>query len=305
MRFLDTAEWSMVVEFHYDLITPLTGGAEEPVTQGKILYEKHGRVVVITINRPEVRNALDFEAFGQLANAWLSFRDDDDLWVAIITGAGDKSFCAGADLKTFAPAITENIEALAETGGAQTPEGEQFPVNASLVAVLREVEIWKPIIAAVNGVCTAGGMEMLQGTDIRVAAEHATFGIAEPRRGLFPGGGSTVKLPRQIPFARAMEILLTGERISAAEARQFGIVNRVVPAADLIPTAMQIADTICKNGPLAVRAVKEAVLRGLRLPLQEALDQELSYAVRVFATEDAQEGLRAFAEKRPAVWRGR
>ena len=171
--------------------------------------------------------------------------------------------------------------------------------------MLRDVEIYKPIIAAVNGFCIAGGMEMLQGTDIRIAAEHASFGIGEPRRGLFPGGGSTVKLPRQIPFPWAMEILLTAEPISAQKAYHYGIVNEVVPLPDLMPTAMRYAELICKNGPLAVRKVKESALKGLGLPLKEALEQEMVYAGDVFSTEDAMEGIHAFQEKRAPNWKGK
>ena len=269
-----------------------------------ILYEKKGRIVVITINRPERRNALNFEAFGLLAKAWMDFRDDPDLWVAIITGAGDKAFCAGGDLKEFIPMVTQNIGELSASGGTQTLGGD-IPVNSSLVAVLREVDIYKPIIAAVNGFCIAGGMEMLQGTDIRIAAENASFGIGEPRRGLFPGGGSTAKLPRQIPFPWAMEILLTAEPISAQKAYHYGIVNEVVPLQDLMPAAMRYAELICKNGPIAVRKVKESALKGLGMSLKEALDQEMMYSAEVFSTEDAMEGIHAFQEKREPRWKGR
>jgi enoyl-CoA hydratase len=269
-----------------------------------IIYEKRERVAIITINRPERRNALNFEAFGLLAKAWLDFRDDPDLWVAVITGAGDRAFCAGGDLKEFIPMVTQNIGELSGSGGTQTL-GQDVPVNAALVAVLRDVDIYKPIIAAVNGFCIAGGMELLQGTDIRVAAEHATFGIGEPRRGLFPGGGSTTKLPRQIPFPWAMEILLTAEPISAQKAYHYGIVNEVVPLQDLMPTAMRYAELICKNGPVAVRKVKESAVRGMGLPLKDALEQEMIYSAEVFSTEDAMEGILAFQEKRDPVWKGR
>lgn len=269
-----------------------------------ILYEKKGHVAFITINRPERRNALNFEAFGELANAWLDFRDDPGLWVAIITGAGDKAFCAGGDLKEFIHDVTQDIQSGSAQRAADTGGGK-YPPNAALIAVLREVEIYKPIIAAVNGYCLAGGMELLQGTDIRIASENARFGISEPRRGLFPGGGSTVKLPRQIPLVYAMEVLLTAEPIDARKALQFGIVNEVVPHAELMSTAVRYAELICKNGPVAVRKVKESVLRGLQLPVSEALALESRFAQEVFSTEDAMEGIRSFQEKREPVWKGR
>jgi len=269
-----------------------------------IIYEKKGRIAFLTINRPERRNALNFEAFGMLANAWLDFRDDDDLWVAIITGAGDKAFCSGGDLKEFIPMVTENVGELASSGGTETL-GQDFPANAALIAVLREVDLYKPVIAAVNGACRAGGMEMLQGTDLRIASDRATFAISEPRLGLFPGGGSTVKLPRQIPFCQAMEVLLTAEPMSAQQAREFGIVNEVVAPDQLMPAATRYAELVCKNGPLAVRKVKESVLKGLELPLKDALEQELGFAAEVFSTEDAMEGIRSFQEKRKPAWKGR
>jgi len=252
---------------------------------------------VITINRPERRNALDLEHFGALADAWIDFRDDADARVAIITGTG-RDFCVGADLKSFVPMVTDNIDELASGKS-------EIRADAGLVAVLREFELFKPVIAAVNGTCTAGGMEMLLGTDIRIASPDARFGVAEPKRGLFPGGGTTVRLPRQIPFPWAMEILLTAEFIDADTAARMGIVNRVVPAENLLVEARAVAARIMENAPLAVQAVKQSVLTGLRMNLKEAFEQELMHAAKVFMTEDAKEGPRAFAEKRAPVWKAR
>lgn len=268
-----------------------------------VIYEKRGHIATITINRPEARNSFDLETAGRLAKAWLDFRDDPNLWVAIVTGSGDRDFCVGADLKKFVPAVTKDVAKLAS--GEKSLLGDDYPANAPLVAVLREGDIWKPIIAAVNGICSSGGLEMLQGTDIRIAAEHATFSIAEPKRGLFPGGGSTVRLPRQIPFVRAMEILFTCDFISAQEAYEIGLVNRVVPKEQLMPTAVAIAEKICENAPLAIQAVKRSVRQCMNLTMDEALKLELQIAAEVFMTEDAREGPLAFAEKRKPVWKGK
>ncbi|MHB8511911.1 MAG: enoyl-CoA hydratase/isomerase family protein [Actinomycetota bacterium] len=256
-----------------------------------------GGITTITINRPERRNALDMEHFGLLAKAWINFRDDPTQRVAIITGVGT-SFCVGADLKSFVPAVTDNIAELA----AGTSD---IPADAGLIAVLREFELNKPVIAAVNGLCVAGGMEMLLGTDLRVASTDASFGIFEPKRGLFPGGGTTVRLPRQIPFPWAMEVLLTGEAVSGEEAFRMGIVNKVVAPEKLLDEARIYAERILEQAPLAIQAVKKSVLDGLRLPLKEAFEQELMHAAQVFMSEDAKEGPRAFAEKRKPVWQGR
>jgi enoyl-CoA hydratase len=267
-----------------------------------IRFEARGRVALITIDRVEARNSLDLQHFGELAKAWIRFRDDDALWVAIITGKDDV-FCVGADLKSFVPMVTENIDALAS--GEVVLGGDDIPDNAPLIAVLREFELYKPVIAAINGVCAAGGMEMLNGVDMRVASEDARFCVAEARRGLFPGGGTTVHLPRQISYCHAMEMLLTADFIDAKRAYEFGLVNRVVPKAQLLETAFELADKILKNGPLAVRAIKESAVKSLAMPLQDALNAELMYAARVFTTEDAVEGPKAFKEKRAPVWKGR
>ena len=252
---------------------------------------------IITINRPERRNALDLPHFQDLADAWIDFRDDEDARVAIITGTG-KDFTVGADLKSFVPAIAGETERIA----AERAEGKANPAEAGLIAVLREFELWKPVIAAVNGTCVAGGMEMLMGTDIRIASTQASFGIFEPKRGLFPGGGTTVRLPRQIPFAWAMEVLLLCEAVDAATALRMGIVNAVVEPERLLDEAKDWARRIMANAPLAIEATKRSVLTGLRLPLKEAFEQELLEAATVFMSEDAKEGPRAFAEKRPPVW---
>jgi len=269
----------------------------------EVLYEKAGRIATVTINRPERRNALNQPAMRRLALAWTDIREDPDVWVAILTGAGERDFCVGADLKEFIPQVTEQIDELA--GFDTSILGPDFDARAPLVAVLREGDLFKPVIAAVNGICAAGGMEMLQGTDLRIASESATFAVAEVKRGLFPGGGSTVRLPRQIPYARAMEILLTGDPISAHEALDLGLLNQVVAPGELMDAAHAMAERILENGPLAVRAVKESVVRGSGLPLIQAMDLELELAAQVFATDDAKEGPRAFLEKRKPNWKGR
>lgn len=256
-----------------------------------------GGITTITINRPERRNALDLEHFGALAKAWIDFRDDEAQRVAILTGAGE-TFCVGADLRSF-------VRDAQESARAWTKGESDLPENAALVAVLREFDLYKPVIAAVNGLCVAGGMEMLLGTDIRIASEGASFGVVEPKRGLFPGGGTTVRLPRQIAFPWAMEILLTADTVDAATALRMGILNAIVPPGRLMEEARRWADRIIVNAPLAVQAVKRSALTALRLPLKEAFDQELAIAAEVFMSEDAKEGPRAFAEKRKPSWQGR
>ena len=266
-----------------------------------IHFEADDHVAVITIDRPEARNALDMYHFRDLAAAWRNVKNDDDIWVAIVTGVGD-AFMAGADLKTFIPQITK-LQKEIQAGGVKEIDGCRL--SDSVYAVLRNVAIYKPIIAAVGGPAVAGGMEMLGGVDIRIATPDATFGVMEPKRGLFAGGGTTVRLPRQLAFPAAMEFLLTAERFPAQRALELGLINEIVPREQLMEKAHEWARRITANAPLAVQATKESVLKGLLVDLEEAYKIESEISGRVFQTEDAKEGPKAFAEKRPPVWQGK
>ncbi len=258
-------------------------------------------VVLITIDRPEARNSADLEHFKLLRQAWERFRDDADAWVAIVTGVGD-AFFTGGDLKAYIPEITRLMRRITEEG---VEEIDGYRLDDGLKAVLRDFELYKPVIAAVNGFCVAGGMEMLGGADIRVACPEAEFAVMEPKRGLFAGGGTTARLPRQIPFPQAMELLLCADLIPADRALQMGLLNAVVPREQVLDKAREFAQRITANAPLAVQATKESVLEGLAMSLPDAYQNENRISARVFSTEDAQEGPRAFAEKRAPVWRGR
>jgi enoyl-CoA hydratase/carnithine racemase len=250
------------------------------------LYEKKDRIAVLTINRPEAMNAFTAEMLRAMDAAFDDFNKDPELWVAILTAAGDKAFSSGMDLKEAIPLLAAGDEL-----GYEDHTKRPFS------------DVFKPIIAAVNGYCIAGGLEFLQGTDIRIAAEHATFGLGEVRWGIIPTGGSHIRLPRQIPWAVAMELLLTGRALDARRAYDIGLVNQVVPAEELMPTAFKLAETICKNGPLAVRTAKEIAVRSLGLESGFVLEKALG--ARVMASEDAKEGPRAFAEKRKPRFTGR
>jgi enoyl-CoA hydratase len=267
-----------------------------------IHYEQvGGHVARITIDRPEAKNSLDLYHFRDLANAWRRFRDDPDDWVAVLTGV-EGAFMAGADLKTFIPQVTE-LQAQIQSGDVDEIDG--CKLRDASDAVLRSLRIYKPIIAAVDGPCVAGGMELLGGADIRLATERAKFGVMEPKRGLFAGGGTTVRLPRQIPFPAAMEFLLTAEAFPAPRALELGLLNEIVPDGELAERALSWAGRITVNAPLAVQATKESVLRGLAVDQRAAFDIESEMAARIFSSEDAKEGPKAFAEKRAPVWTGR
>ncbi len=260
--------------------------SDTPKMPATMLYEKRDRIAIITINRPDALNAFTAEMLAAMDAAFADFNKDPKLWVAIFTAAGDKSFCTGMDLKEAIPMVTSGDEL-----GYQDHTKRPFS------------DVFKPIIAAVNGYCIAGGLEFLQGTDLRIAAENATFGLGEVRWGIIPTGGSHIRLPRQIPWAVAMELLLMGRPITAKRAYDIGLVNEVVPSDQLMPTALKWAETICKNGPLAVRTAKEIAVRALGLESGFVLEKALG--ARVMASEDAREGPRAFAEKRPPKFTGR
>ena len=255
-------------------------------------------VVLITIDRPEARNSADLDHFKALREAWERFDGDPEAWVAIITGVGD-AFFTGADLKTYVPAVTALGQRIAAEG---LTEIDGYRLDDGTRAVLRGAKIWKPIIAAVNGYCTAGGMEMLGGVDIRIACPEAQFAVMEPKRGLFAGGGTTVRLPRQIPFPHAMEFLLCADLIPAERAMAMGLLNAIVPHDELLDAARAYARRITANAPLAVQATKRSVWEGLGMSLRDAYRNEAVISSEIFATEDAKEGPRAFAEKRPPQW---
>ena len=258
-------------------------------------------IVTITIDRPEAKNSCDMYHFRDLANAWRRFRDDGNAWIAIITGVG-RNFMSGADLKTYIPQITALQKQIAS---GEVTEIDGCKLRDGTDSVLRSLTVYKPIVAAVTGPCVAGGMEMLGGIDIRIATTNAKFGVMEPKRGLFAGGGTTVRLPRQIPFPAAMEFLLTAEAFPAERALELGLLNEIVPEDELMDRARSWARRIIANAPLAVQATKESVLRGLAVDMKEALDIEAKLSSEIFQTEDAKEGPKAFAEKRSPNWQGR
>ena len=265
-----------------------------------LLYEKRDGIARITFNRPERHNAWDAETMCRLADAWQDFDADGSLRVAIVTGAGAKAFSVGADLEQLIPLWTN----------VRTPQNEweeRAVSDRKLTAhtLMRGFPMYKPIVAAVNGFCLAGGAELLWATDIRIASESASIGLSEAKRALVPAGGSMVRLPRQVPYAKAMEILLTGDRCSAREAYNFGLVNYVVPASEVLPMAEKFAHTLAANGPIALRKIKEAVIRTSGLPLNEAFKIETECAQEVMQSEDAKEGPRAFMEKREPKYTGR
>jgi E-phenylitaconyl-CoA hydratase len=247
-------------------------------------------VAVVTLNRPDRMNALDADMYAGLTEAWMRVRDDDEIRAAIVTGAGDKAFCAGADLKSL-------VNKPAELGDLwKTQQG---------LLLNRGLEVWKPVIAAVNGYCLAGGMTLLLATDIRVATPSATFGLPEVGRGILAGNGGTQRVLEQLPHAVGMELLLTGDPITAEDALRWGLVNKVVAPGALMEAAWGYARKIARQAPLAVQASKELALRSRELGASAGLRIEQALGRLLQFSDDAAEGPAAFAEGRPPEFRGR
>ncbi|RJQ40570.1 MAG: hypothetical protein C4555_01385 [Dehalococcoidia bacterium] len=245
-------------------------------------YRKEDKIAFFTINRPEALNALNIQVNRELGEAMADFQNDDSVWVGIITGAGDKAFCAGADIKETLPYLKENSQKM-----------WNFPRSHT-----RRMDIWKPLIAAIKGFCLGGGLEVALGCDIRIVGENARLGLPEVTLGLIPGDGGTQRLPRVIPTCKAAEMLFTGKLIDAQEAYRIGLVNAVVPVEQVMPAAIEMAQSICKAAPLAVRAAKQAMLRGREMPLDDGLRLEYMLNAYCTSTEDFEEGTKAFVEKR-------
>jgi enoyl-CoA hydratase/carnithine racemase len=255
------------------------------------IYEKKGRIAYVTVNRPEVMNALHAAANRELSEIWTDFRDDPDAWIGILTGAGDRAFSAGNDLKVTA------------TGGGSA--ANLGPLLGGFGGITSRFDIFKPIIAAVNGVAMGGGLEMALACDIIVAEEHARLALPEVRVGLMAGAGGVHRLPRQIPQKIAMGMMLTGRHISAQEAYRVGLVNEVVAKGESLAAAERWAAEILACAPISVRATKQASLQGQESSLEVALSRNYEWVLRMRASEDTKEGPRAFAEKRPPNWQAR
>jgi len=254
-----------------------------------IRYEKKGRIAYVTIDRPDRLNALHPPASTEVLEAFSAFRDDSSVWVAILTGAGERAFCAGKDLKHAA-----------EHGRQQRHTLDTVPFGG----ITASFTCWKPIIAAVNGYTLGGGLELALACDIIIAAEHAEFGLPEARVGLVAASGGVHRLPRHIPLKLAMGMMLTGRRITAQEAYRIGLANEVVPLAELMPTAERWANEILEVAPLSARASKQMAMSGLDWPLDIAMSRNYSEYQKAMVSDDFVEGPRAFAEKRKPRWTG-
>ncbi|NQX88118.1 MAG: enoyl-CoA hydratase/isomerase family protein [Halioglobus sp.] len=258
-----------------------------------ILFEKRGQQAWITLNRPEAKNTINGDMFLELADAWQEVREDDAIRVVVVTGAGEDDFCCGGDLSQVIPLWTG-------AKVAETPQEKRLladPLIADKI-MLKAEPLYKPVVAAVNGRALGGGTELLQATDIRIAADHAEFALPEPKVGVVPGAGSMVRLTRQLPWAHAMKILLGGEPVAAAEALAMGLVSEVVSITELQSRAEQVAHNICRQAPMALQAIKRTALETHTAPWSDAFQFEIEQAAQVMMTKDAREGPRAFKERR-------
>jgi E-phenylitaconyl-CoA hydratase len=252
-------------------------------------YKVEGRIATITLNRPEAYNSVDIKTLKELRDAFIAFRDDDEVWVGILTGAGEKSFCSGADIAEMLPFLKDN---------GQTPwEIPETP--------LRAMELYKPLIGAINGYALGGGLEIALICDIRIAAENARFACSEVNLGIMPGWGATQRLTRIIPRAKAAELIFSGKPMNAQEAYRIGLVNEVVPKTELMARAQKWAEDLSQVGPLALRAAKEAMIRGYSMPLEEGLKLESALFSYLLGTEDFAEGRDAFLNKRKPQFKGK
>jgi enoyl-CoA hydratase len=269
------------------------------MTEPPLLIDRTEHTVTLTMNRPEVKNALNMEMLCRLSDAFDDIDKDDSVRCAILTGAGG-DFCAGADLDKL---VARSLAGL-------PPEDEfeeRIRKDYSIIfnGLLRNRQLKKPLIAAVEGYCVAGGTEILQATDIRVAGEGSVFGVTEAKWSLYPQGGSVIRLRRQIPYTKAMEMLLTADMYPAEEALAFGLIGRIVPKGQALAVAQQLADKVAANGPVAVQKIKEAVIATECLPEKDALDLDFKIGQQVYATQDAREGPKAFKEKRTPNFKGK
>lgn len=254
-----------------------------------ISLEREGAVAVVRFDRPDKLNALTLAMYEELAAAFAEVRDDEAIAAAVLTGSGDHAFCVGADLGESIPALAEGRFDISRWDGAHQ----------------KHTDLFKPVIAAVNGLCLGGGFEILLSTDLRIASEDAEFQFPEPGVGVVPAGGTLVRLARQIPYAWAMRLLLLAERVPASEALQYGVLNAVVPAEEVLPTAMEWAQRLVGLSGTALATIKEAVLRLGNLPPEEAFHSEALYGQRAFRSVDAEEGLAAFQQRREPVFPSR
>ncbi len=251
-------------------------------------YSKEGNIAIFVLNRPHVMNALDIPTLQEFHDALIDFRDDPNIWAGIITGAGDEAFCSGIDIRS--------------TLSMNRYQDRAQPLPPTL---MRGLDITKPLVAAINGLALGGGLEIVLSCDIRIAADNAAFGSPEVTLGLIPAWGGTQRLPRQISWCQAAELLLTGRKIDAREAYRMGLINRVVPKNKLSSTAKEWAQVICNAAPLAVRAAKEAMIKGTQITFNEGLELEDALETYLRGTEDFYEGIRAFTEKRKPYYHAR